>query len=139
MSTPLRGHNPERRSYRSYASFSDPDGNGWLPQEVTERLSGRVDAHVTTFTSAAIMMRIGRTGTPTISYRSRPAGRCRDSHPSMKPPGMHSAKSRRLREEIGFCNGLNVINTRFSDKGGAQCTKSAMWFFQASSSWVLQR
>jgi catechol 2,3-dioxygenase-like lactoylglutathione lyase family enzyme len=33
---------PERRSYASYASFSDPDGNSWLLQELTERLPGRV-------------------------------------------------------------------------------------------------
>jgi catechol 2,3-dioxygenase-like lactoylglutathione lyase family enzyme len=45
------GPDPERRSYRSYASFSDPDGNGWLLQEVTARLPGRVDANATTFTS----------------------------------------------------------------------------------------
>jgi len=49
---PLSGRDPERRSYRSYASFSDPDGNGWLLQEVTERLPGRVDTDVTTFTSS---------------------------------------------------------------------------------------
>jgi hypothetical protein len=36
------GHDPERRSYASYASFSDPDGNSWLLQELTERLPGRV-------------------------------------------------------------------------------------------------
>jgi len=36
------GHDPERRSYASYASFSDPDGNDWLLQELTERLPGRV-------------------------------------------------------------------------------------------------
>jgi catechol 2,3-dioxygenase-like lactoylglutathione lyase family enzyme len=35
------GPDPERRSYLSYASFSDPDGNGWLLQEVRERLPGR--------------------------------------------------------------------------------------------------
>ena len=46
------GADPGRRSYRSHASFSDPDGNGWLLQEVTERLPGRVDGD-TTFTSAA--------------------------------------------------------------------------------------
>ncbi|WEX75569.1 VOC family protein [Sinorhizobium numidicum] len=45
------GPDPERRSYRSYASFSDPDGNGWLLQEVTARLPGRVDMDATTFTS----------------------------------------------------------------------------------------
>jgi catechol 2,3-dioxygenase-like lactoylglutathione lyase family enzyme len=36
------GPDPERRSYLSYASFSDPDGNGWLLQEITARLPGRV-------------------------------------------------------------------------------------------------
>jgi catechol 2,3-dioxygenase-like lactoylglutathione lyase family enzyme len=44
------GLDPEHRSYRSFASFSDPDGNGWLLQEVTTRLPGRVEAD-TTFTS----------------------------------------------------------------------------------------
>jgi catechol 2,3-dioxygenase-like lactoylglutathione lyase family enzyme len=47
------GPDPEHRSYRSYASFSDPDGNGWLLQEVTERLPGRVDGDATTFGSSA--------------------------------------------------------------------------------------
>src|ERR1700675_1257890 len=36
------GPDPQRRSYASYASFSDPDGNVWLLQELTERLPGRV-------------------------------------------------------------------------------------------------
>ena len=35
------GPDPERRSYASFASFSDPDGNGWLIQEVKTRLPGR--------------------------------------------------------------------------------------------------
>ena len=35
------GPGPEGRSYRSWASFSDPDGNGWLLQEVKTRLPGR--------------------------------------------------------------------------------------------------
>jgi catechol 2,3-dioxygenase-like lactoylglutathione lyase family enzyme len=46
------GPDPERRSYFSLASFNDPDGNGWLLQEVTTRLPGRTEAD-TTFTSAA--------------------------------------------------------------------------------------
>jgi len=49
----LSGPDPERGSYRSYASFSDPDGNGWLLQEVTTRLPGRVAADSTTFTSSS--------------------------------------------------------------------------------------
>jgi catechol 2,3-dioxygenase-like lactoylglutathione lyase family enzyme len=44
------GIDPEHRSYRSFAAFSDPDGNGWLLQEVTARLPGRVEAD-TSFTS----------------------------------------------------------------------------------------
>jgi catechol 2,3-dioxygenase-like lactoylglutathione lyase family enzyme len=48
----VSGPDPDHRSYRSYASFSDPDGNGWLLQEVTVRLPGRVDADDTTFTSS---------------------------------------------------------------------------------------
>ena len=45
------GHDPQRRSYASYASFSDPDGNGWLLQEVTTRFPGRVEGD-TTYASA---------------------------------------------------------------------------------------
>jgi hypothetical protein len=48
----LNGPEPARRSYASFVSFSDPDGNRWLVQEVTARLPGRVDAADTTFTSA---------------------------------------------------------------------------------------
>ena len=49
----VSGPEPERRSDASFASFSDPNGNGWLIQEVTVRLPGRVDADETTFTSSA--------------------------------------------------------------------------------------
>jgi len=48
----LSGPDPERRSYFSLASFSDPDGNGWMLQEITTRLPGRVEGD-TTFASAA--------------------------------------------------------------------------------------
>jgi len=47
------GPDPARRTYNSFASFSDPDGNVWLLQEITARLPGRVDAHDTTFSSSA--------------------------------------------------------------------------------------
>jgi catechol 2,3-dioxygenase-like lactoylglutathione lyase family enzyme len=46
------GPDPARRTYSSYATFNDPDGNVWLLQEVTARLPGRVDADETTFTSS---------------------------------------------------------------------------------------
>jgi catechol 2,3-dioxygenase-like lactoylglutathione lyase family enzyme len=47
----VTGPHPERLSYHSFVSFSDPDGNGWLLQEVTKRLAGRVAGN-TTFASA---------------------------------------------------------------------------------------
>ncbi len=47
----LAGADPERRSYRTFASFNDPDGNGWLLQEITARLPGRVESD-TTFPSS---------------------------------------------------------------------------------------
>jgi catechol 2,3-dioxygenase-like lactoylglutathione lyase family enzyme len=48
----VNGPDPEHRSYRSFASFRDPDGNGWLFQEITTRLPGRIDDTATTFASA---------------------------------------------------------------------------------------
>ncbi|CDY79024.1 FIG00987367: hypothetical protein [Caballeronia glathei] len=48
----VSGLHPARKSYGSFASFSDPDGNGWVFQEVTERFPGRVDTNGTTFTSS---------------------------------------------------------------------------------------
>jgi len=51
--TRLTGRDPEHRSYRSFASFQDPDGNGWLLQEVTSRLPGRIAGGITTYSSAS--------------------------------------------------------------------------------------
>ena len=103
----VAGPDPKRGSYRSFASFSDPDGNGWLFQEITERLPGRVTGD-TTFTSssdlaahygvqrprmasmksvpAASTMRTGPTGTPNTSSASRPASHRfhNVTHPALK-------------------------------------------------------
>ena len=49
----VSGPAPDRASYGSFATFSDPDGNAWLVQEVTQRLPGRVEAAQTAFASAA--------------------------------------------------------------------------------------
>jgi catechol 2,3-dioxygenase-like lactoylglutathione lyase family enzyme len=49
----ISGPAQENGSYGSFARFSDPDGNGWLLQEVTTRLPGRVDAAQTAFASTA--------------------------------------------------------------------------------------
>ena len=50
---PVSGPDPEHGSYRSLATFSDPDGNSWLLQEITTRLSGRIDSGVTSFGSVS--------------------------------------------------------------------------------------
>jgi catechol 2,3-dioxygenase-like lactoylglutathione lyase family enzyme len=50
---PVPGPDPERRSYFSLATFSDPDGNTWRLQELTTRLPGRVDPGPTAFGSAS--------------------------------------------------------------------------------------
>jgi len=47
------GVDPERRSYSSFASFRDPDGNGWVLQEITTRLAGRIDSAATSFGSVS--------------------------------------------------------------------------------------
>jgi len=48
-----KGPAVEQGSYSSFATFSDPDGNGWLVQEVTTRLPGRVQAATTGYASTA--------------------------------------------------------------------------------------
>jgi predicted enzyme related to lactoylglutathione lyase len=49
----VSGPAPDHATYSSFATFSDPDGNGWLLQEITTRLPGRVDAAETAFASTA--------------------------------------------------------------------------------------
>ena len=48
----VSGPEPAHSSYKSFASFHDPDGNGWLFQEITTRIPGRLDPAATTFASA---------------------------------------------------------------------------------------
>ena len=120
------GPDPDRGSYRSFASFSDPDGNGWLFQEVTTRLPGRIDSNATSFASAedlkSAMWRAAvahgehekRTGGQrdenwpdwyaAYMVANRPASRCRCEaaaglflHIELKPSG--------VRERRGDCRG----------------------------------
>jgi catechol 2,3-dioxygenase-like lactoylglutathione lyase family enzyme len=49
----VSGPAPDRRSYASFASFSDPDRNTWLLQEITTRLPGRIEPGATSFDSAS--------------------------------------------------------------------------------------
>ncbi len=48
----VSGPAPDHGSYGSFATFSDPDGNGWLLQEISTRLPGRIDPASTSFGSA---------------------------------------------------------------------------------------
>ena len=95
----VSGPDPEHRSYRSFASFSDPDGNGWLFQEITTRLPGRIDRRrrrsrrraiwrarfgvrrpptASTRSAPGSATRTGPTGTPSTWCASRPAKNCRN-------------------------------------------------------------
>ena len=47
----VSGPDPDTSSYNSFATFEDPDGNGWLLQEVTDRLPGRIESDLTSFSS----------------------------------------------------------------------------------------
>jgi catechol 2,3-dioxygenase-like lactoylglutathione lyase family enzyme len=49
----VSGPAPDHASYRSFATFTDPDGNGWLVQEITMRMPGRIDTAHTEFASVA--------------------------------------------------------------------------------------
>lgn len=49
----VAGPAPDHASYSSFATFTDPDGNGWLLQEITTRLPGRIDAAEMAFASTA--------------------------------------------------------------------------------------
>jgi catechol 2,3-dioxygenase-like lactoylglutathione lyase family enzyme len=60
----LVGPDPQRRSYASFVSFCDPDGNAWLVQEVTARLPGRSSTEVTTFKSLTALSAALRCAAP---------------------------------------------------------------------------
>jgi catechol 2,3-dioxygenase-like lactoylglutathione lyase family enzyme len=78
----ISGRDPERRSYGSFASFSDPDGNSWLLQEVTARLPGRVDADETTFTSSPELANaLRRAATAHGEHEKRTPGQKHDDWP----------------------------------------------------------
>jgi len=76
----VSGPDPERRSYRSFASFSDPDGNGWLFQEITTRVPGRLDPATTTFASANDLASALRRAEAAHGEHERRAGGGRDEN-----------------------------------------------------------
>ncbi|MBR0696105.1 VOC family protein [Bradyrhizobium lablabi] len=78
----VKGPHPTRASYSSYASFSDPDGNGWLLQELTARLPGRVDSKETTFASSnALAAALRRAAAAHGEHEKRNGGKYDDNWP----------------------------------------------------------
>jgi catechol 2,3-dioxygenase-like lactoylglutathione lyase family enzyme len=75
------GPDPEHRSYRSFASFSDPDGNGWLLQEITARLPGRVEGDTTFASSADLAAALKRAGAAHGEHEKRTGGQCDENWP----------------------------------------------------------
>ncbi|MCK1537519.1 MULTISPECIES: VOC family protein [unclassified Bradyrhizobium] len=69
------GLEPARASYRSYASFKDPDGNGWLFQEVTTRLPGRVGGSATFGSQADLAAALRRASSAHGEHEKRDGGR----------------------------------------------------------------
>ena len=70
----ISGPDPEHRTYQSYASFSDPDGNGWLFQEVTARAPGRVEGDTTFSSSADIASALRRAAAAHGEHEKRNGG-----------------------------------------------------------------
>jgi catechol 2,3-dioxygenase-like lactoylglutathione lyase family enzyme len=79
---PISGPDPQRRTYSSFATFSDPDGNSWLLQEVTARLPGRVDDEATSFaTSTDLAAALRRAASAHGEHEKRTSGQKRDDWP----------------------------------------------------------
>lgn len=80
--TRVSGPDPARNSYRSFASFSDPDGNGWLFQEITQRLPGRIDTGEATYTSSAgLAAALRRAGAAHGEHEKRNGGKHDENWP----------------------------------------------------------
>ena len=67
--TRASGPDPQRRSYASFVIFNDPDGNGFVLQEITTRLPGRIDSNETTYSS-----------TPDLANAMRRAAKAHGEH-----------------------------------------------------------
>jgi predicted enzyme related to lactoylglutathione lyase len=70
----IGGPDPGRRSYLSLASFSDLDGNGWMLQEITARLPGRVAANTTFNTTAELAAALRRAAAAHGEHEKRAGG-----------------------------------------------------------------
>lgn len=90
----VSGPDPNHGSYRSFASFSDPDGNGWLFQELTTRLAGRIDSGITSFASAAdLAAALRRAGAAHGEHEKRNGGKYDENWPDWYAEYMASEQS----------------------------------------------
>jgi catechol 2,3-dioxygenase-like lactoylglutathione lyase family enzyme len=77
----IPGPDPERRSYFTYATFSDPDGNEWLLQEVTTRFPGRVETETTYASVADLAQALRRAGAAHGEHEKRTGGQRDENWP----------------------------------------------------------
>ena len=77
----VAGPHPERSSYRSFASFNDPDGNGWVLQEVTTRQPGRVEGDTAFKSSAELSAALWRAALAHGEHEKRNGGQHDDKWP----------------------------------------------------------
>jgi catechol 2,3-dioxygenase-like lactoylglutathione lyase family enzyme len=79
--TRVSGPDSEHRSYRSFASFHDPDGNGWLFQEITTRLPGRVAGETTYASASDLAQALRRAGAAHGEHEKRTGGQRDENWP----------------------------------------------------------
>src|SRR6202140_4416030 len=77
----VSGPDPDHRSYRSFASFHDPDGNGWLFQEITTRLPGRVAGDTTYASASDLASALRRAGAAHGEHEKRTGGQRDENWP----------------------------------------------------------
>lgn len=70
----VAGPDPKRDSYRSFASFRDPDGNGWVFQEITARMAGRVEGDTAFGSSSDLATALRRAATAHGEHEKRTGG-----------------------------------------------------------------
>ena len=78
---PVEGREPQGRSYGSFASFGDPDGNSWLLQEVTTRLPGRVETDTTYASSGDLAAALRRASAAHGEHEKRNGGQRDENWP----------------------------------------------------------
>jgi catechol 2,3-dioxygenase-like lactoylglutathione lyase family enzyme len=77
----VTGPDSEHRSYRSFASFRDPDGNGWLFQEITTRLPGRIAGETTYASASDLAKALRRAGAAHGEHEKRTGGQRDENWP----------------------------------------------------------